>query len=134
MATRTKLTEREKRFAEMWVEHGNGPRAHREAGFLPGGSDDSHKRRAWELLRRPLVADYVAQLQAQHARDNRVRAEDLLKQLDAAYVLAMREKRPSAMVTAVMGKARITGLDKQIVEHHMARPIELVINRPGSGA
>lgn len=133
MASRMKLTEREKRFAELWVENGNATRAHKEAGFMRNGSDNSHKRRACLLLKRPLVQEYIAQLQAQHAASNDVRAADLIYKLNEAYRIAKEDRKTPPMVSAVMGVARITGLDKQIVEHHMARPIELVINRPGSG-
>lgn len=132
-ASRVPISQRKKRFAELWVEYGNDARAHKDAGFMPHANDVTHRKKGCQMRKHPQVAAYIKELQAEHAEANKVRVEDLLKQLDAAYVLAMREKRPSAMVSAVMGKARITGHDKQIVEHHMTRPIDLVINRPGSG-
>lgn len=132
--TRHTLSEREKRFADGWIEHGNANRAHKEAGFMPNGSDGTHRKRAHMMLRRPHVAAYIAEAQARNAEANKVTIADLIKKLDNAYKLSIAMKKPQSMVSAVMGIARITGLDKQIVEHHMARPIELVINRPGSGA
>ena len=124
-----RLTERQRRFAEAYLQHGDATRAHREAGFMPNASDRTRKCRASEMLKYPAVQAYIREQQERNAKAASMTAEKLIQKLEVAYKLADQDRRPAAMVSAVMGMARITGLDKQIIEHQ-TRSIELVINRP----
>ena len=46
-----------------------------------------------------------------------VTVESLTEELEEARVIAREDRVPTAMVSATMGKAKLYGLDKQVVEH-----------------
>lgn len=54
---------------------------------------------------------------------------DLVKELDEAYKKAKIYDRPSAMVAATMGKARLLGLDRVYVNHDdMTLPVQIIVS------
>lgn len=46
-----------------------------------------------------------------------VTVESLTEELEEARVIAREDRVPTAMVSATMGKAKLYGLDKQVIEH-----------------
>lgn len=77
--------------------------AYKRAGFKP---DDGHAAR---LAGKGSVAERVAELQEAMARRHQVTQDTLIKELETAQSLAIKEKNPSAHVQATAVKARITG-------------------------
>jgi hypothetical protein len=43
--------------------------------------------------------------------------EDLLRELEEARQLAISTEAPAPAVSATMGKAKLLGLDKQVIDH-----------------
>jgi phage terminase small subunit len=124
-----KLTTQQERFCQLWVEHGIAVDAYVEAYDCDHYTYKTKTSKASMLMRRPNITARINELREQHAQKHRVTADSLIKKLDKAYDLAERLEKPQQMVAAVLGVARITGFDKQIIEHKAAQ-ISLVVNRP----
>ena len=130
------LTPKQERFCHVYIESGNAAEAYRTAYDV---SQDTKAETVWnessKLLADPMVSARVAELKAAHADRHGVTVDSLLRELEEARTIALAQERPqtSAAVAATMGKARITGKDKQIIEHLTAVPV-LQINRPERGA
>ena len=122
------LNKRREQFVQEWLKTGNATEAYMRA--FPTKSRDHAREFASKLMRDPRIKARIAELQAEAAKVFGISAEQLLKMLLRAYKVSEENSRPASMVTAVMGMARITGLDKQIIEHRGGGPITFVINRP----
>ena len=78
------------------------------------------------LFRSPRVLNRVAELQAEAAERHAVTIESLTADLREDRALAYSVKNPSAAVAAVMGMARLNGLDKQILSADPVNPPSLI--------
>lgn len=109
------LTERQKRFAERYREHGNGTRAAREAGF--SGDADALGAAASRLLRNPKVGWYLAFL----GRNDELTEGDVTNRLRE---LAFTSDHAGAAVraTELLGKAR--GMFADTINVHHSSPDE----------
>jgi len=74
--------------------------------------------KASELLSSGKVAVRVAELRAEIKQRHNVTVDSLIRELEEARQAALGAETPqsSAAVAATMGKAKLAGLDKQIVE------------------
>ena len=68
----------------------------------------------------------VAELQAEQAKLHAVTIESLTADLREDRALAYSVKNPSAAVSAVMGMARLHGLDKQVLTADLVNPPSLI--------
>lgn len=125
------LTPKREKFAQSYVELGCGAKAYREAFSTKGMSDKTIWEAASRLLKDSKVAARVEELKEVHRKRHNVTVDDLLGELEEARVAAMTCEKPqaAAAVGATMGKARILGLDKQVLEHQNAA-VTVVVNRP----
>lgn len=125
------LTPKREKFAQSYVELGCGAKAYREAFSAKGMSDKTIWEAASRLLKNSKVAARVEELKEAHRKRHNVTVDDLLGELEEARVAAMTSEKPqaAAAVGATMGKARILGLDKQVLEHQNAA-VTVVVNRP----
>jgi hypothetical protein len=75
-------------------------------------------RNAKALLDNNKIATRVSELQAEVRDEHNITVNSILAELDAIKLVALAAETPqcSAAVSAVMGKAKITGLDKVVVE------------------
>lgn len=78
---------------------------------------------------------YVEELRAEIRERYMVTVESLIEELEEARKVGRETKAASAMVAATMGKAKLAGLDRQIIEHVGDIPvgsvtIEVVSARP----
>lgn len=111
------LTAKQEAFCLAYLETGNASEAYRQAYNAENMKPETVNVKASELLASGKVSVRVAQLQAEAAKRNEVTVDSLLAELEEARQLALQEGQPSAMVSATMGKAKITGKDKQLIEH-----------------
>lgn len=134
------LTPKREKFAVAFVETGNAAEAYRRSfDVKPGTKPDHVHQSASRLLADHKVRSRVDELKAQHAERHNVTVDSLMWELEAARVAALSCETPQvgAAVSATMGKAKLAGLDKQIVQHQGANGdaivhrIERVILRPG---
>ncbi len=96
---------------------------------------DSYSSCASRLWRSPVIMEYVEKLREEMRERFMVTVEDLLIELEEARQIGIDTKSAAPMVAATMGKAKLCGLDKQIIEHRGDIPvgavtIEVVSARP----
>ena len=125
------LTPKREKFAQAYVEFDCGASAYREAFSTKNMSDKSVWEHASRLLKDVKVRARVEELKAEHRKRHDLTVDDLLRELEEARVAAMTSEKPqaAAAVGATMGKARILGLDKQVLEHKN-QSVQVVVNRP----
>lgn len=85
--------------------------------FMSKANDQAVQAMASRLWRSPVMQEYADELRAELRERFMVTAESLIAELEEARIIAREERVPSSMVSATMGKAKIAGLDKQIIEH-----------------
>lgn len=112
------LTVKQEKFCQAYVETGNASEAYRMAYATDKMKATSINSKAYELLNNGEVTVRVAQLQQEHRTKHDITVSDLLKELEEARQKALSAETPqaSATVAATMGKARLTGLDKVVID------------------
>lgn len=125
------LTPKQEKFAQVYIETGNASEAYRQAYSTKGKSENYVAVQAHELLHHPKISVRVEELKAAHQQRHNVTVDSLLAELEEARTVAMTSEKPqsAAAVSATMGKARILGLDKQVLEHKN-QSVTVVVNRP----
>lgn len=113
------LTPKQEKFALAYVETGNASEAYRRAYDAAKMKPDSINRKAKELLDNGKITARVQELQAGHVERHQLTVDDLLRELEEARTAALTAEtaQSSAAVAATMGKAKLLGLDKQVIEH-----------------
>ena len=89
-------------------------------------SDKAISTKVQRVFNHGAVLGRVAELQAEQAKLHAVTIESLTEQLREDRQLAYSVKNPSAAVAAVMGMARLNGLDKQILSADPVNPPSLI--------
>ena len=99
---------------------------------------DKHAAR---FMRHPGIRARIDYLQHQVAEKLHVTVADIVRELDRAFDLAEKDRRPSAMVSAAMGKAKVLGLiagpDKgrlKRIEEMTEDELDYVLGRTDDGA
>ena len=112
------LTQKQEKFCRLVVELNNNSDAYRGAYDASRMKPESIHRKAKELMDNVNVAARIDELRAEHAKRHRVTVDDLLGELEEARKIALCAETPqtSAAVGASMGKAKLLGLDKQLIE------------------
>ena len=112
------VTEQQEKFCRVFVETGNASEAYRQAYKSDRKSANSVAVDASRLLDKPNVLLRIDQLRQVHAKRHNVTVDSLVAELEQIKQIALAAETPqtSAAVSAVMGKAKLTGLDKQVVE------------------
>lgn len=113
------LTIKQEAFCQAYIETGNASQAYRTAYAADKMKTDSINRKAKELIDNGKIAARVAELQGEIKERHNVTVDSLIAELEEARRAALSAETPqsSAAVAATMGKAKLTGLDKQIIEH-----------------
>ena len=106
-------------FAQKWHETGNKSEAYRASH--PNSlkwKDETVHNKASALSKDSEVSARYKELQKESADNHGITIKSLLDELEEARTVALTAETPqsSAAVTATMGKAKLCGLDKQIVE------------------
>lgn len=101
-----------------YVETGNQSEAYRRAYTASNMKPETVWSKASELLKDGKVLARVNELRAQHVKRHEVTVDSLVAELEEARQVALAAETPqtSAAVSASMGKAKLYGLDKQVVE------------------
>lgn len=112
------LTIKQEAFCQAYIETGNASEAYRTAYAADKMKAEATHVNASKLLDNAKVALRVKELQGEIKQRHNVTVDSLLKELEEARRAALGAETPqsSAAVAATMGKAKLTGLDKQIVE------------------
>ena len=112
-----KLTPKQEKFALAYIETGNASEAYRQAYSAGMMKPETVNRKAKERLDNGKITARLAELQAGHQERHDVTVDSLTKELEAARALATKNGQSSAVVSAVMGKAKIHGLIMDKHEH-----------------
>lgn len=112
------VTEQQEKFCRAFVETGNASESYRRAYNTEKMSPTTVNRKASELLDNGSITARLEQLRQVHAKRHNVTVDSLVAELEEIKRIALEAETPqtSAAVSAVMGKAKLTGLDKQVVE------------------
>jgi len=107
----TVVTQKQEKFAQLYVERGNASEAYRQAYDV---SPDCKPETIWcnasKTLSDTKVSQRVMQLQHEHCDRHNITIDMLTEELNEARKLAMSDpKGASAAVSATMGKARLHG-------------------------
>lgn len=113
------LTPKQEGFAQDYVATGNASEAYRRNYSASAMKPTTVAVEACKLLDSPNVSQRVGTLRGQLARRNAITVDDLIKELEEARIAALTAESPqsAAAVGATMGKAKLLGMDKQIIDH-----------------
>ena len=112
------VTEQEEKFSQVFVETGNASEAYRQSYKSDKMSVNAIGVEASRMLDRPRVALRISQLREKHSKRHNVTVDSLIAELEEIKNVALSAETPqsSAAVAAVLGKAKLMGLDKQLVQ------------------
>lgn len=111
------LTPKQEKFCMVYIETGNASEAYRQAYSCKTMKPENVAKRASELLARGDITGMLEKLREPIKKRHAITVDSLLEELEEARQLAIQTAKAAAMATATMGKARLLGLDKQIVEN-----------------
>ena len=113
-----KLTIKQENFCLTYLETGNASEAYRSAYKTSRMKSTTINRMAKTMMDHPKIAARLEQLRAPIVERHNVTVDSLMMELEEARQVALNAETPqaSAAVTATMGKAKLCGLDKQIIE------------------
>jgi phage terminase small subunit len=117
MSEELKLTPKQEKFCQKYIETGNATEAYYAAYDAAGSKPITANRRAKELLDNGKIAARVRELQQMHLQRHIVTVDTITSELEEARSLAMQSKQPSAAVSAALGKAKLHGLIVDKNEH-----------------
>ncbi len=125
-----KLTVKQERFAQAYIETSNASEAYRRAYDAENSSDAVVWTSACNLLKNHKVAIRVQELQAKHAENHDVTVEYLTAEYREAISLAKITAQPAALVGAVTALGKLHGLvverkhiDADQRHHYTAEPV-----------
>jgi phage terminase small subunit len=112
------LTPKQEKFCQLYVELGNASEAYRQSYDADSMQVETVHRKAKEVLDNGKVSARIKQLKDDHKKRHNIDVDTLLLELEEARTTARDQEKPqaAAMVAATMGKAKILGLDKQLID------------------
>lgn len=111
-----RFTDKMEAFCLVYMETNNASEAYRRSYNVTNMADKTAARESWIVLQKPQVQARLAELREVVMERHNITVDTLLAELEEARLLGKETGKASAMVTASMGKAKLLGLDKQIVE------------------
>ena len=122
----TSLTPKQENFCLAYLETGNASEAYRRSYDAAKMKPESVNRKAKDVLDNVKIAARLAELRSVAAKRNAITVDDLVAELEEARqaALAAETVQSSAATAATMGKAKLLGLDKQIIEQTIEQKVE----------
>lgn len=125
------LTPKQEAFCLAYLETGNASEAYRRSYSAERMKPNTVNRRAFDLLEDSKIAARLETAREAARARNAVTVDSLLSELEEARQAALQAEpapQSSAAVAATMGKAKLMGLDKQVVEHTgpNGKPLQLI--------
>jgi len=112
-----KLTIKQEKFCNLYIELGNASEAYRQSYNCEKMKDETVNRTANALLNDRKITARIDELRNELAKRHDITKDTLITELEEARQIAKETAKAASMVSATMGKARILGLDKQVIEH-----------------
>ncbi|EAR0212180.1 terminase small subunit [Salmonella enterica] len=115
----TGLTIKQEAFCQAYIETGNASEAYRTAYAADKMKPEAVHVQACKLQDNPKIALRIKELRGEIKQRHNVTVDSLLAELEESRQKALSAETPqsSAAVAATMGKAKLVGLDKQIIDH-----------------
>ena len=114
------LTPKQESFCQLYIELGNASEAYRQSYDADSMNENTVHVKASELLSNGKVSVRIEQIRSEHKKRHNITVDTLLLELEEARQAAlspMLEKpQTAAAVSATMGKAKLLGLDKKIID------------------
>ncbi|HGV0794656.1 terminase small subunit [Escherichia coli] len=112
------LTEKQEAFCRAFVETGNASEAYRRSYDAKNMGQNTIAVKASEMLNKDNISVRLRQLREVHQKRHNVTVDSLVAELEEIKNVALSAETPqsSAAVAAVLGKAKLMGLDKQLVQ------------------
>ena len=111
------LTPKQENFCLAYLETGNASEAYRRSYNAQNMKPESINVNACKLLSDAKIAQRLDELRAPAIAKAQLTVEDLLRELEEARRLAIDTEAPAPAVSATMGKAKLLGLDKVVVDN-----------------
>lgn len=113
------ITQKQRAYCLSFMETGNSSEAYRRSYDTSGMTTASVNRCAKDVYDNVNVSAMIEQLRKKAMKRNEITVDTLLDELEEARKAALEADtaQSSAAVSATMGKARLLGLDKKIVDH-----------------
>lgn len=113
------LTPKQEKFCQLYIELGNASEAYRQSYDADSMAEPTVNRNAKALLDNNKIATRLEQIRKEHSKRHNITIDSLLIELEEARKAAFEGERVqvAAAVAATMGKAKILGYDKQVVQH-----------------
>ena len=113
-----RFTDKMEAFCLVYMETNNASEAYRRSYNINNMAEKTAAREAWIVLQKPQVQARIAELRDAVMDRHNITVDTLLAELEEARTIALKAETPqtSAAVSATMGKAKLLGLDKKIVE------------------
>ena len=126
----SELTQKQESFCLKYVECGNASEAYRHAYDCENMKPATINRNAKKQFDNNKIATRLAELQKAHAERHEITVDDLIKELEENRIAALSAEtvQSSAATAATMGKARLLGLDKQVVEQTGESALKITVS------
>lgn len=113
-----RFTDKMEAFCLAYVETGNAAASYRRAYNTEKMATGTIGREGYNTLQNPLVQARIEELRTKVMERHEITVDTLLAELEEARQRALNAETPqaAAAVGATMGKAKLLGLDKKIVE------------------
>ena len=110
-----KLTPKQEKFCQVYIETGNASEAYRQAYNTEKMKPESVNSKGYQLLQQVKITARLDELRAEHKKRHEITVDTLVAELEEARKLAFETDKAAAAVQATMGKAKLLGLvvDKQ---------------------
>jgi hypothetical protein len=117
----------QEKYAQLRASGMEPSAAYKECWAWEKSSPNTIANNAKQRDNHPKIAARIAELKAEIMEDVKpelvVTVESILAELEEARQVAAAGDNPSAMVSASMGKAKLSGLDKQVIEIQAAEEL-----------
>lgn len=106
-------------FCLKFHETGNASEAYRHAYNCEKMKAETVNNKAYQLSQKGEIRARGDELKQEAKERSQITVEDLIKELEVNRQAALQAETPqsSAATAATMGKAKLLGLDKQIIDH-----------------
>lgn len=129
----SKLTEKQEAFCRAYLETGNASEAYRKCYDAENMKGSTINKKSSELLANGHITARIEELRAPIIQKHNITVDSLIAELEEARMAALCAETPqsSAAVSATMSKAKLVGLDKQVIEtkDDLAGAINKLIDR-----
>lgn len=112
----TTLTPKQENFCLAYLETGNASEAYRRAYNASKMSEQVLYNEAAKLLNNRKISVRLEELRKPIMERHAITVDDLLAELEEARQLAIGTESAAPAVAATMGKAKLLGYDKQLID------------------